>query len=636
MDSTSCLRNQDVSDILAKDLAKRLIEKDHQDDTVRKAKKIRHSKDEQTRYSKDEQMQKRVDYSLVDLKYINKTPDEIIENTLQELSSLNDLLNHALDKTLGLNETTKPLNLTGSNQSSPSSSTTNGEPEFNDFKVPKLPSSRKASSSKDRSSKSSKSSSSNDRSSAVSPSSTKESSSKESVNENNLIQSIVNEVIHDNQTEEGEIEDDESKTKLRKKKKKKDEKHTHHCSKHRKRKQLAESEKQPAQSKEYETDDDHPFRDKYDYSTDHQIGSRGDYYGKKSYEEDKYYSSKRSHKKNYHETESSFIRYYSDDEYDERPRKYESNRYYNKSRSKYEMESRPYGDYKYDKYYDKYHDKTYARSYESRYEGNKSADDKDPFSTNKLRIENTISNWTKFCSKMSKEQQDDDNSSIESRDFYSDDDDTRSIISERILNRDALKAKEIRFEVRDFKSRQTRSANEIKQEIMEQFPISSGLTHQWKEVDKPPTVAEKTTTNDKKSKKSSSEAAKELEDKVDDFLNKHVQVNKFGFDIGSIMSQRLAALKILEKDATNQTALNQLKEADELINKWSLSKPTNSEEDADKASSSTNSITIDNVTYESYSDFTKAAKSKDGIGMALLCKMGWQPGTGLGNVISPL
>ena len=115
---------------------------------------------------------------------------------------------------------------------------------------------------------------------------------------------------------------------------------------------------------------------------------------------------------------------------------------------------------------------------------------------------------------------------------------------------------------------------------------------------------------------------------MNDFLNKHAQpLNKSGIDIGSIMSQRLAALKMLEKDKTNLAALNQLKQADDQINEWSKANAEQEQAEADQA------VPVPEGGLEgfvSYKDFTKTPsnKSKDGVGMALLQKMGWQPGQG--------
>ena len=256
----------------------------------------------------------------------------------------------------------------------------------------------------------------------------------------------------------------------------------------------------------------------------------------------------------------------------------------------------------------------------------------------KLKHENSILNWTKFCSRIAQSdsrQRDDDNSSIESGDFYSDDDDKHSIISERFIAGAALKAKEIRFDVRDFKSRQARTATEIKADLAEQFPVSTGLKHQWKEVEKPPTAGEAPGKKEDKeeSKKGGGKSArvsakdKELEDKVNDFLNKHAQPsNKSGIDIGVIMSQRLAALKILAEDKTNLVALNQLKQADDQINEWSKAN-VEQEEQAERLA---NAVPDDGQeSYVTYKDFTKAAKTPDGNwAMLQLQKMGWKPGQG--------
>ena len=580
MDS-SCLKNRDtnqmhdVSDLLAKDLAKRFLEKEQEKDVSDLL-----AKDLEKRLIKRDHQNKEIDSNTekltkqkkkTDLNNLNKkTADELIENTLQELESLNNLLNHALDKTLGLNEIKTPLNLIESTNCKRKQSTElNKEDKQNDsleFKVPRSPKRLKV--------------------------------KLKSSNKDPLTTATTQQIKKDL---EEDLEEGECK-KHKKKKKKKDEKHVHRCKKHRKKTPSTEIE-------DLNLKKHHHSDTTTNQSTTPSSSSREKQYYEDDFkdyreEEDKYYYSSRKSTRNYYESLSPTR--YSDDYYD-----------------KYSYK---------DKY--RYNDK---QDYDFR--SSVSSDkykENDKFNMKKLRNENSITNWTKFCRKIQKDDEfysDDDHSSIESRDFYSDDDDKQSIISERFINRESLKSKEIKFEIRDFKSRQARSAIDIKKELMDQFPVSSGVKHQWKDVDPLKKDQDKKEESTKqKSNKSTKE--KELEDKVDDFLNKHVnneENSKNGFDIGSIMSQRLAALKILATDASNLTALNQLMQADSLINEWSLSKSNKEIEEKQAEVSSS---------FQTYSDFTKAAKSKDGIGMALLQKMGWQPGQGLGKnnegLIEPL
>lgn len=694
---------EDVSDLLAKDLAQSLLEKDQQreaEERQREAEEKRKAKIRKAveycraaNYNKPELHQR----ELVDLNYINKSPEEIIENTLQELASLNDLLTHALDKTLGLNESTTSLNLvdstaSGQKRKSPEDPAHNASPPNpapstdHEFKVPKAPKRLK-----------------------VKPSASKSRSISPNANEPPV---STEDSCESSSSSCQSLDDQSDESKKHKKKKKKEESYGHRCRKHLKKKEelVAELEKVDAELKrissrtqsskrcekqdalqaELKALDDElkrissktpsltsKHREKDLVETIERLEAElkristgagkesgtakepvrtGDdgFYGRtahagedgivdpyEKYPDDKFGSFRKPQsadyydKRAYHERINPSHRHYLDEEYDYengRSRKYESSSKHSGSKHKYYEDDRDY-DRDYDRSYSSGRDK-YPDRYSDKYD---KYDLKDPFYMRKLKHENSISNWTKFCSRIakgSKQRADEsDNSSIESGDFYSDDDDKHSIISERFIARDALKAKEIKFDVRDFKSRQARSATEIKADLADQFPVSSGLKHQWKEVEKPAT-GEATDATKKEAEKSKKGAGKpvsakdkDVEDKVNDFLNKHAQPsNKSGIDIGSIMSQRLAALKVLAQDKTNRVALNQLRQADDQIGEWSKSNGEPEEEERSAENTMEPESGLEN--FVSYKDFTKTAKSKDGVGMALLQKMGWQPGQG--------
>ena len=681
---------EDVSDLLAKDLAQRLLEQDQQKQQAERKERRRTTKTGKAvdfcrgpGYNRPDEYKS----ELVDLSYINKTPDEIIENTLQELASLNDLLNHALDKELGLNKGTGSLNLidsTAGNKRRLADEPVNNQPNLGDqhvFKVPRAPATKRL---------------------KVKP-----------------LQPTLSPAASESlATNDDHCESDDS-FKRHKKKRKKDDKHGHRCSKHLKKKEeltneLAKVDEElrrisaKAQSSRQKKEDlqgeletlceelkrissktaslsskhrekdlvstierletelkrilnggesakesirpppDDDFYCRHRGTGDEDINERcqDDKFGAFGKSSDRDWHDKRA----YYERINPSHRHYLDEEHDSvdagRSRRHESgSQKYSSGKHKYYEDDREHS-HDYDRDLDRDYERPHPSSrdkYERDAHHNKEKfndrqdryDLKDPFYLRKLKHENSISNWTKFCSRITQagRHDDGDSSSIDSGDFYSDDDDKHSIISERFITRDAVKAKEIRFEVRDFKSRQARSATEIKADLAEQFPVSSGLKHQWKEIEKPATGESNAAKKDEKSKisdKPVNPVDKELEDKVNDFLNKHAQPsNKSGIDIGSIMSQRLAALKILEKDKTNQVALTQLRQADDQINEWSKANAEQEEQEA-TADNTVPAATPDSrlENFVSYKDFTKAAKSNDGMGMILLQKMGWQPGQG--------
>lgn len=211
-----------------------------------------------------------------------------------------------------------------------------------------------------------------------------------------------------------------------------------------------------------------------------------------------------------------------------------------------------------------------------------------------LATSKTVQEYTEFCRAISAmEAAAYSDSSLSGSDDS--DDEVRSVISEvTFAGRHPFTMKErkdITINVRDFVSRTPRTAKEIQEEMRQEFPVSSGDKHrqkemEWQEVVE--TVPPPTTLPSKSSKKSGSSSSKSKEQPDDsllfakagtdatnfDDLEQQVNVDnvvvfdsplKKTFDVGSIVAQRLAAMKVLQTDPYNMVALKQLKEAQEQV-----------------------------------------------------------------------
>jgi len=170
------------------------------------------------------------------------------------------------------------------------------------------------------------------------------------------------------------------------------------------------------------------------------------------------------------------------------------------------------------------------------------------------------------------------------------DEDVRSVITEVTFSKKhpfVLKErKEIAIHVKDFVSRPTRTAQEIQEQnrrIEEEFPVSSGERHrnkEWQDVTQinPQVDLPSKAVGKKKDSKSREQPDDSLlfkkpnnhdDDNAGPSTSDQVVFDDGGItpepDIGMIMSQRMAAKKILESDPFNLVALKQLNEAQSLV-----------------------------------------------------------------------
>lgn len=194
-----------------------------------------------------------------------------------------------------------------------------------------------------------------------------------------------------------------------------------------------------------------------------------------------------------------------------------------------------------------------------------------------LTTQKSVRQWTEFCRAIS--ALDSAHYSDSDSDFDSDDD-TRSVSSEYLPSLHhpfkIKERKEIQFNVRNFVQLPARSSQELAIEIREQFPVSSGSQHrrkelEWQEVQEmppPPVPPPKKPKKDKKASESSSQPVSEpyVSETTKDTANESVFPQPdMSIDIGTVMSQRLNAMRKLQEDPYNCVALKQLHQAQEMV-----------------------------------------------------------------------
>ncbi|RWS22859.1 protein SON-like isoform X1, partial [Leptotrombidium deliense] len=256
-----------------------------------------------------------------------------------------------------------------------------------------------------------------------------------------------------------------------------------------------------------------------------------------------------------------------------------------------------------------------------------------------LTTQQSVTQWTELCRAISAMEA--AAYSDLSSDFDSDSDsdyDNSSTVEHiepdsRNDTRHPFKLKErrdIEIRVRDFVQLQSRSAKDIQKELREQFPVSSGCNHQvndeqWIPV-KPPSP-KRMKTKPKESKKVPEIDSAEIPN-YPSFSNQNNSV-----DIGSVMAQRLNAMRKLQDDPCNVVALKQMFNAQEMMQEWAKSKVTPGQFTGSTGVNVLSPAELEGQrpAWSKKSQFLNAEPIKEGIGMHLLLKMGWKPGEGLGR-----
>jgi hypothetical protein len=213
-----------------------------------------------------------------------------------------------------------------------------------------------------------------------------------------------------------------------------------------------------------------------------------------------------------------------------------------------------------------------------------------------LTTQKSVQQWTEFCRAISElESAVHSDSDLDSD--YDSDDDKRSVKSDHpftVRHPFQLKEKkDIAIKVKDFVQLPNRSANEMALELRKSFPVSSGNQHrrkelEWKEVQQmpPPPPPKKgkrietklttapdvnksvpnasssssTETNSNTNSDSLTEPSNESEPKSDSVFPQ----SSMPIDIGSVMAQRLSAMRKLQVDPHNVVALKQMYQSNQM------------------------------------------------------------------------
>lgn len=204
-----------------------------------------------------------------------------------------------------------------------------------------------------------------------------------------------------------------------------------------------------------------------------------------------------------------------------------------------------------------------------------------------LAASKSVKEYTEFCRAISAmEAAAYSDSSLSASDDS--DDEVRSVISEATFagkHPFALKErKEIQIKVRDFVPRMPRSAKEIQSLLSDEFPVDSGDKHRRKELEWTD-VSDMTTPTSLPVKERSKKTGDRVREQPDDSLafgkkdepetttasTADVVTELLSpesapkFDVGSIMSQRLSAMRVLQSDPFNLVALKQMRQTQEMV-----------------------------------------------------------------------
>lgn len=160
--------------------------------------------------------------------------------------------------------------------------------------------------------------------------------------------------------------------------------------------------------------------------------------------------------------------------------------------------------------------------------------------------------------------------------------------------------------------------------LSKEFPVSCGQQHHKKEVMEAVYGKWEAVAKDETAKK----VIKEIVDSDSVFI----QPEKPNLDLSAAISERISAVRELQKNPNDKTAKNKIETAQKALDNWTQSKQIIGQFTGDSklTAMSRNMLQCGNPAWFK-PDNLKNAKPVVGIGKSLLQKMGWKPGMSLGK-----
>lgn len=184
-----------------------------------------------------------------------------------------------------------------------------------------------------------------------------------------------------------------------------------------------------------------------------------------------------------------------------------------------------------------------------------------------LTTQKSLSQWTQLCNRIVRENDGHYSSN-------SDHSDNECAPIDRPTS--SLRPKDpripgIQIKVRDFNQLESRTAKQVQKDLLDQFPVSSGSQHRFKEFEwkpvEPPPQLQPLQQKSNKLKKDASLKNDETPLTIDNEINLNQPETGKGLqiDLGTIMSQRLSAMRRLQENPCDVVALKQIYSAQEMV-----------------------------------------------------------------------
>ncbi|XP_074598467.1 protein Son-like [Brevipalpus obovatus] len=252
-----------------------------------------------------------------------------------------------------------------------------------------------------------------------------------------------------------------------------------------------------------------------------------------------------------------------------------------------------------------------------------------------LTTQKSLSQWTQLCDRIVREN----DGHYSSNSDHSDSESARIDRPTSSLRPRDPRIPGIQIKVRDFNQLESRTAKQVQKDLLDQFPVSSGSQHRFKELEwkpvEPPPQPQRPQQKSNKLKRDTSLKNDETPSTFDNETNPNLPETGKGFQIelGTIMSQRLSAMRRLQENPCDVVALKQIYSAQEMMQEWTQSQIQQGQFIGSTGAHCLKPDELEPVVpaWTKKNQFKNAEKIKDGVGLQLLLKMGWKEGTGLGK-----